>query len=279
MPLVSVIIPTYNRAPVLERAINSVLAQSFRDYELIVVDDGSTDATQAVIARCRGKLSAIFQENRGVAAARNLGIRHSSGELVSFLDSDDEWLPEKLKRQIELFRHGDETFVCHTDEIWLRDGKNVRPRAKHAKQGGRFFDRALELCLISPSSVIISRALLDRVGWFDESLPAAEDYDMWLRLTAFYPVHFVAEPLVIKHGGHDDQLSRVTPAIDRFRIKAILKLLDRQDLRPDYRQAAIGELARKCEIVALGCEKKGKTDEAEWYRGLVGLHTRPHDPA
>jgi len=264
---------------VLERAIDSVLAQSFRDYELIVVDDGSTDATQAVIAKYKGKLSAIFEENRGVAAARNLGIRQSSGGLVSFLDSDDEWLPQKLQRQLDFFRYGDRTFVCHTDEIWLRDGENVRPKAKHTKQGGRFFDRALELCLISPSSVIISRALLDRVGWFDESVPAAEDYDLWLRLTAFYPIQFVAEPLVIKHGGHGDQLSRVTPAIDRFRIKAILKLLNRQDLPPDYRQAAIRELARKCEIVASGCEKKGKTNEAEWYRGLAVLHTRANDPA
>jgi glycosyltransferase involved in cell wall biosynthesis len=279
MPLVSVIIPTYNRAVVLERAIGSVLAQSFRDYELIVVDDGSTDATQDVIARYEGRLIALSQENWGVAAARNLGMRHSSGELVSFLDSDDEWLPQKLHRQVDLFRRGDKAFVCHTDEIWLRDGKNVSQKVKHAKQGGRFFGRALELCLISPSSVIISRALLDRVGWFDESLPVAEDYDLWLRLTAFYPVHFIAEPLVIKHGGHEDQLSRVTPAIDRFRIKAILKLLDRQDLRSDYRQAAIRELARKCEIVALGCEKRGKTDEAEWYRGLAVSHTRAYDQA
>jgi glycosyltransferase involved in cell wall biosynthesis len=262
---------------VLERAINSVLTQSFPDYELIVVDDGSTDSTQAVIAKHEGKLSVLFQDNRGVAAARNLGIRHSSGELVSFLDSDDEWLPQKLQRQLDLFRRGDESFVCHTDEIWLRDGKNVSQKAKHAKQGGRFFERALELCLISPSSVMISRNLLDRVGWFDESLPAAEDYDLWLRLTAFYPVHFVAEPLVIKHGGHGDQLSRVTPAIDRFRIKAILKLLDREDLQPEYRQAAIRELARKCEIVAVGCVKKGKIDEAEWYRGLAASYKRPHD--
>ena len=121
--------------------------------------------------------------------------------------------------------------------------------------------------------------LFRSVGWFDESLPVAEDYDLWLRLTAFYPVHFIAEPLVIKHGGHEDQLSRVTPAIDRFRIKAILKILDRQDLRSDYRQAAIRELARKCEIVALGCEKRGKTDEAEWYRGLAVSHTRAYDQA
>ncbi|MBM4328137.1 MAG: glycosyltransferase [Deltaproteobacteria bacterium] len=279
MPLVSAIIPTHNRASVLERAIGSVFAQTFQDYELIVVDDGSTDSTQDLLAGYQGRLVALRQENRGAAAARNLGVRHAGGELVSFLDSDDEWLPEKLRRQIDLFRAGDDTFVCHTDEIWHRDGKNVSQKVKHAKQGGRFFERALELCLISPSSVIISRALLDRVGWFDESLPAAEDYDLWLRLTAFYPVHFVAEPLVIKHGGHEDQLSRVTPAIDRFRIKAILKLLDRDDLRSDYRQAAIRELARKCEIVASGCEKKGKIDEAEWYRGLAASHTKAHDGA
>jgi hypothetical protein len=116
---------------------------------------------------------------------------------------------------------------------------------------------------------MISRDLLDCVGWFDEELPAAEDYDLWLRITAFHEVDFIEEPLVIKHGGSHDQLSRSVPAIDRFRIKAIIKILGDPRLSADYRRAAIRELIRKCEIVSLGCEKRGKSAEARHYLELA----------
>jgi glycosyltransferase involved in cell wall biosynthesis len=269
VPLVSVIIPTYNRRSVLERAICSVLSQTFSDFELIVVDDGSTDSTPELLSRFDGKLYALHQENRGVSAARNLGIRHSQGDLLAFLDSDDEWLPEKLSRQTALFEGAGPLFVCHTDEIWLRDGEQVSQKTIHLKQGGHFFERALERCLISPSSVIISRALFNVVGQFDEELTAAEDYDLWLRITAFHQVHFVPEPLVVKHGGCGGQLSKTVPAIDRFRIRSIEKILALPELREDYRRAAVDELIRKCEIVASGCEKRGKKLEAEEYRALA----------
>ncbi len=269
MPLVSVIIPTYNRASVLERAISSVLAQTFKDFELIVVDDGSRDSTPELLSQFDGKLTALFEANKGVSAARNLGIRHSQGELLAFLDSDDEWLPEKLERQTALFAGAGPLFVCHTDEIWLRAGIQVTQKSYHFKQGGCFFDRALERCLISPSSAMISRSLLEKVGQFDEELIAAEDYDLWLRITAFHEVHFVAEPLVIKHGDCENQLSQTIPVIDRFRIRAIQKILDVPELRKEYRQAAINELIRKCEIVASGCAKRGKSKEAEEYRALA----------
>lgn len=265
MPLASVIIPTYNRTSVLERAIRSVLEQTFRDFELIVVDDGSTDSTTDLLNTFDGKLKALAQANRGVSAARNLGIRSSTGALLAFLDSDDEWLPEKLARQTDLFDSNYPYFVCHTNEIWLRNGKKLPQKEIHLKQGGRFFTRALERCLISPSSVMISRDLIDRVGWFDEDLPAGEDYDLWLRITAFHEVDFVPEKLVIKHGGRADQLSQATPAIDRFRIRAILKILDNPALSCDYREAAVQELIRKCHIVGSGCIKRGKKQEADAY--------------
>lgn len=265
VPLVSVIIPTYNRASVLGRAIRSVLAQTFRDFELIVVDDGSTDSTTDLLKTFDGKLIALVQDNRGVSAARNLGIKRSTGDVLAFLDSDDEWLPEKLARQTALFDGRNPDFVCHTNEIWLRNGQELPQKEIHLKQGGRFFPRALERCLISPSSVMISRSLIDRVGWFDEDLPAAEDYDLWLRITAYHDVAFVPEKLVIKHGGRADQLSQTTPAIDRFRIRAILKILENQALPCHYREAAVRELLRKCRIVASGCIKRGKEHEAETY--------------
>jgi len=269
VPLVSVIIPTYDRRSVLGRAIRSVLSQTFKDFELIVVDDGSEDSTSEYLSRFDGELTALFQVNNGVSSARNLGIKHSQGELLAFLDSDDEWLPEKLARQTALFQGAGPLFVCHTDEIWFRHGKQMPQRSYHAKQGGRFFERALERCLISPSSVMISRSLLEKVGHFDEELVAAEDYDLWLRITAFHEVHFVAEPLVIKHGDCENQLSRTVPVIDCFRIRAIEKILALQELREDYRKSAIRELIRKCEIVASGCAKRGKTKEAEEYRALA----------
>lgn len=269
MPLVSVIIPTYNRAHVLQRAIGSVQSQTFQDFELIVVDDGSRDSTRDLLYRYGDTLKIVFQEHRGASAARNAGIEHARGELIAFLDSDDEWLGDKLAKQTAHYTPERGSFICHTDEIWYRDGRQVPQKKIHRKQGGRFFERALERCLISPSSVMISRRLLDRVGWFDEDLPAAEDYDLWLRITAFHDVDYVPEPLVIKHGGGKDQLSHVIPAIDRFRIRAIQKILGLPDLREEYRTAAMRELIRKCRIVAAGCKKRGKTQEADAYLELA----------
>jgi hypothetical protein len=189
--------------------------------------------------------------------------------LIAFLDSDDEWLPEKLCRQVERFDEQKPLFVCHTDELWLRDRREVSQKAIHRKQSGRFFERALERCLISPSAVMMSRPLLDTVGWFDESLPAAEDYDLWLRITAFHEVDFVPERLVVKYGDQPDQLSRTIPAIDRFRIRAICKILEDPRLAPAYRDAAVQELAKKCHIMASGCTKRGNHQEAHYYRELA----------
>lgn len=280
MPLVSVIIPTYNRADVLGRAVRSVLCQTFKDLELIVVDDGSTDSTCEVLGAFDRKVRTVSQPNRGVSAARNAGIAKARGELLAFLDSDDEWMPEKLARQTVLYPNDDAYFICHTDEIWLRNGKEVPQKSIHRKQGGWFFERALERCLISPSSVMISRRLLDQTGSFDEDLCAAEDYDLWLRITGFYAVDFVPEPLVVKHGDSPDQLSRTIPAIDRFRIKAMCKIIADSRLRPSYRRSAVEELIRKCHIVAAGALKKGKHEEAEEYLELARTYQNcPPEPA
>lgn len=269
MPLLSIVVPTFNRSDVIKRAINSVLQQDFTDYEIIVVDDGSTDNTQEVLEAYETRIKTVFQEHKGVSAARNLGIALSRGELVAFLDSDDEWLPCKLSKQVALWNARKTPFVCHTDEIWMRGCHTIPQKAIHRKQGGRFFERALERCLISPSSAMINASLLEELGGFDESLPAAEDYDLWLRVTALYYVDFVPEPLVVKHGGRGDQLSVTTVAIDRYRIQAIVKLLSNQDLPERYRQAALKELIRKCRIVANGARKRGREEEALYYDRLA----------
>jgi glycosyltransferase involved in cell wall biosynthesis len=248
------------------------MAQTFAVHEVIVVDDGSTDDLERELQDFIPPARVIRRPNGGPAAARNLGVASSSGELIAFLDSDDEWLPRKLERQIALYDPRRPDFLCHTDEIWVRNGRVVRQKARHRKQGGRFFERALELCLISPSACVISRSLFESVGGFDESLPAAEDYDLWLRVLARMPVDFVPEALTIKHGGRPDQLSVCVPAIDRFRIKAIVKILDGGELSPEYREAAIRALAEKCRIMAAGRRKRGNEDEALAYERLAARY-------
>ncbi len=253
----------------MSRAIGSVLGQTYGDFELIVVDDGSTDHTKDLVTSLTGTIRYIIQSHKGVSAARNRGILESTGKLVAFLDSDDEWREDKLEKQVKLCESRDRHFICHSDELWLRHGKIVIQKEIHRKQGGHFFERALERCLISPSAVIMTRSLLNKTGYFDESLPAAEDYDLWLRITAYNSVKFVDEPLIIKHGDREDQLSRIVPAIDRYRIEAITKILRDPNLPAHYRDAAARELIRKCEVMAKGLAKRGKQEEAERYHALT----------
>ena len=268
-PLISVVIPTFNRVDALPRSIYSVLRQTYRNFELIVVDDGSTDATSDLLASIPELIQFVKQPHRGVSAARNAGISVSRGDLIAFLDSDDEWREDKLEKQLRLFSHENEYFICHSDELWLKHGQIVNQKNVHRKQGGYFFERALDRCLISPSSVLISRTLLAKVGRFDEDLPAAEDYDLWLRVTAFYPVNFISEPLIIKYGDRNDQLSKTIPAIDRYRVQSILKILQDPRLPENYRKAAEKTLVKKCEILAKGLEKRGKNEEATRYHDIA----------
>ena len=269
---VSVIIPTHNRVQLLPRAVHSVLTQTFEDYELIVVDDASTDETPQFLETLQGKIITAFHEKcRGPAAARNSGIAKSSAPLIAFLDSDDYWLPQKLEEQISFFDSHPEAVACQTEEIWIRRGKRVNPRNVHRKPSGHMFEPSLRLCLISPSAVMIKRKVLDDIGWFDEELPACEDYDLWLRLTWKWPVHLINKPLVVKHGGHPDQLSARFWGMDRFRIRSIVKLLRSGRLSTDQRQAALRELGRKCRIYASGCFKRGKEEEGRFFESLPSL--------
>ena len=266
-PLVSVILPTHNRAWTLKAAMDSVLAQENCPFELIVVDDGSTDGTPALLRSYGDRLTVLRQENRGVSAARNTGIAHAAGELIAFLDSDDRWLPGKLSRQATFFAHRPDALICQTQEFWIRNGVRVNPGLRHRKPAGWIFEPSLRLCLVSPSAVMMQRSLFETVGRFDETLPACEDYDLWLRVSLRFPVFLVDEPLVLKYGGHPDQLSR-TPGLDRFRIAAIRKCLEGEPLTPDQRQAALAVLTEKCRIYAEGCRKRGRSEEAAFYLAL-----------
>jgi glycosyltransferase involved in cell wall biosynthesis len=267
-PLISVIIPTYNRALWVVEAVESVLAQSFKNFELIVVDDGSTDETVARLAPCRTRLLYDFQDRAGVSAARNRGLELASGQWIAFLDSDDLWLPAKLEAQVDFFDRNSEAEICQTEEIWMRNGRRVNPRPRHRKPSGQIFEPSLSLCLVSPSAVMLKKTLIDRTGRFDPQLPACEDYDLWLRISCRKPVYLIDQALVIKRGGHADQLSRSVPALDRYRIQALVKLLQSGELSKPQFKAAFDELERKCRIYAKGCLKRGRLEEGKDYLEL-----------
>ncbi len=264
---VSVVIPTWNRASLVTRALRSVLDQTRPPDEVLVVDDGSSDDTAERVRAQFPTVRLLTQQNLGVSAARNAGIREATGEWIALLDSDDEWLSNKLERQLQAVT--DETLLCHCDEIWIRRGRRVNAMKKHRKYGGSIFERCLPLCVISPSSVLLRRRLLDEVGLFDEALPACEDYDLWLRVTSRFPVLFIDEPLIVKHGGHEDQLSRRYWGMDRFRIAALEKILATNTLDESARSAAESILAQKVAIYAAGAKKRGKLTEARAYENRL----------
>ena len=264
--MISVIVPTYNRAQQLPRALDSILCQSCSPKEIIVVDDGSTDETSALMTSEYPEIVFIQQQNTGVSSARNVGIKRASGDWIAFLDSDDEWLPEKLEIQMKALYENPEIKICHTNEIWIRNGKRVNPKKKHEKFGGWIFQKCLPLCCISPSSVIIHKSFFKEIGLFDYSLPVCEDYDLWLRITARNPVLYIEEPFLIKYGGHEDQLSKKYWGMDRFRIKSLEKIISSRVLSDLDENAAKKMLMKKIYIFIQGAQKRGNIKEVKKFK-------------
>ncbi|MFC1511313.1 glycosyltransferase family 2 protein [Candidatus Margulisiibacteriota bacterium] len=232
--LVSVIIPTKNRPEFTKEAIESVEAQAFQDFEIIVIED----------------------EAENVSAARNFGVFQSSGKYIAFLDSDDLWEKRKLEKQLKYLQDHPEFKICYTDEKWLRHGQHLNQMKKHQKHNGWIFDKCLPLCIISASSILMEREVFDELGGFDESLPVCEDYDLWLRMALKYPIAYLDEKLVVKRGGHADQLSKKYWGMDRFRIQSLEKILP-MELSAEQRSQVEAELKRKKEIFAKGALKRG----------------------
>jgi glycosyltransferase involved in cell wall biosynthesis len=266
---VSVIIPTYNRSSFLIQAVESVLDQSFRNFELLIIDDGSIDETKDILKRFGERINYIYQEHKGVSKARNLGIKLSKGRFISFLDSDDLWKKEKLARQIEVFNQNKELMICYTNEIWIRKGRFVNPKKKHQKYSGWIFDKCLPLCIVSLSSAMIKREVFDEIGLFDEKLLACEDYDFWLRASRRYFFYFIEEPLIIKRGGHSDQLSKKYWGMDRFRVKSLSRLLREDNLSKEEKNLVYFYLKEKCRILINGFLKRGRIEEAKRYESLI----------
>jgi len=270
MPKVSVVIPTYNRLLMLREAVDSVLKQDFEDFELIVVDDGSTDGTAEEIKRYGGRVILLqHSENRGVSAARNKGILHAKGKYVAFLDSDDVWVKGKLKIQVTFLDENPHYSFCYTDEIWIRRGKRVNPKLKHAKYSGWIFEKCLPLCTISPSSAMMRKKLFSKVGLFDEALPVCEDYDFWLRVSARFPIFFINRKLIVKRGGHPDQLSQRSWGNDRYRVIALEKLLSEAYITTEEREMILEEMKRKSQVLYKGFMKRGNEIEAKHYQEIM----------
>lgn len=268
---ISVIIPTYNRKILTVRAVRSVLNQTYCPDEIVVVDDGSVDGSLDVFAQFGDSITVLNQSNKGVSAARNSGILHSSGDWLAFLDSDDEWLPEKLEKQVKYNRENTQIKISQTNEIWIRNEKRVNPLMKHQKYGGWIFKKCLPLCIVSPSAVMIHRSVFDEVGLFDETLPVCEDYDLWLRIARRYEIGLLPENLVIKYGGHDDQLSQKYWGMDRFRIQAMEKHIG-ESLPSELRKALLVELVKKCRIVSEGAEKRGNENVKQIYQKKLEIY-------
>jgi len=269
-PPVSVIIPTYNRVGLLGRAVDSVLVQQYPAFELLVVDDGSTDSTPELLAGYGAAIRVISQPNRGASAARNTGISEARHDLLAFLDSDDQFAPGKLARQAEVMGRAPEYLISHTDEIWYRRGQLLNQKKKHTRQGGNLFARSLKLCVVGMSTVMARREFFDRIGFFDEELPCCEDYDLWLRASHWLEFLHVPEPLTIKNGGRSDQLSRIhRVGMDRYRIMALVKLLEQGGLDAAQEKLTRKELARKSRIYGRGCLKHGREEEGRHYLELA----------
>jgi glycosyltransferase involved in cell wall biosynthesis len=268
----AVIIPSHNRADLLVRALNSVARQSVLPEQLIVIDDHSTDGTDELVknwmAEAKPAFQVIYQKasGRGVSVARNFGASLARTEWLAFLDSDDEWLPEKLKRQ---FAVADQYLMTHTQENWIRNGMAVSQPPKYLKSGGRIFNRCVDLCFVSPSTVLIKASLFREMNGFREDFPVCEDYDLWLRISAKYEIGFIETPLINKYGGHSDQLSMQFKAMDYYRAKSLAAILKNPWLVEEERRHAANTLSKKCEILLAGYQKHSNLENVAEVRGWL----------
>lgn len=269
-PFFSVIIPTYNRDQFIQKAVDSVLNQSFDNFELIVIDDGSEDQTQQVLSKYSDqRLKCFKQQNQGVASARNRGLELARGNWICFLDSDDWWVNHKLERTFKEIKTNPKIKIFHTDEIWYKNGTLHNQKNIHKKPSGFVYDHALPLCCISISTVAIHHTVFDVIGIFDESMEACEDYDFWLRTTSKFEVKLIPEELTLKDGGRPDQLSLSVWGLDRFRIQALIKSLESDHISGGQYKATYNELVKKCQVYTLGVKKRGRSKEVTYYNSLL----------
>jgi glycosyltransferase involved in cell wall biosynthesis len=275
MSLVSIIIPTYNRSQTILRAVHSVLNQTYQNFELIIVDDGSSDETEELVKSLDNSIAStrkiiyLKTQNGGVSKARNLGASIARGEWLTFLDSDDEWLPEKLNLQLDFLINNPHQQVAYTQEIWIRNGVRVNPRITHQKYSGQIFDKCVQQCFIAPSSLIIKKSLFSELNGFDEEFVVCEDYDLWLKISSLYEINLINKALIIKHGGHSDQLSTKFVAMDLWRMRALLRILKIRNLSDSHKACVIDSIKQKGEILIKGFHKHGNMDRVSEVESML----------
>ena len=267
---VTVVIPVRNRVEMLRRAVESVLAQTCQNFDLVVVDDASTEDMSGVkdLVESRGHYWLLLKENIGPAAARNAGAQVGEGEWMACLDSDDGWSPEKLESQLAWFANHPEMEISQCEEEWVRNGLPLKKKENQHQPDGWVFEKCVEVCCVSPSCTMISRRLWQKLGGFDERYRVCEDYELWLRASLDNPVGLVkggTGPLVTRHGGHDDQLSFAVEAMDRFRVLALLELMQKQELTESQRQVVVEGVLQRAEVLKKGALKRGKDADAKVY--------------
>ncbi|MDH4028901.1 MAG: glycosyltransferase, partial [Nitrospirota bacterium] len=266
---ITAMIPVHNREHTIQRALDSVLSQSVMPDEIIVVDDASTDRTGEILKGYGDVITLItLAANSGPSRARNEGVSHAKTEWIAFLDSDDCWERDKLKNQTAYLKQYPFYQIMQSDELWIRNGKRVNPCKHHRKPEGWIWEQSLERCLVSPSGVLIKRSLLQQYGGFDEGLPVCEDYDLWLKISRCHPVGLDPVPSVIKHGGHEDQLSRRYPAMDSFRVRSLYRML-KNEHSPAYCRKIISVLEKKLTILISGYEKRNRAEDVRECREML----------
>lgn len=238
MPKVSVIIPTYNRAHFIAGAIESVLAQTYKDYELIVIDDGSTDATAEVMKAYHGKLRYVPHENRGITSNMNMGVAEAKGEYFAMLGDDDLWLPDLLETQVTVLEKDPKlAFVCSGTHFINEQGKITKTASRGALRN-KTFESLLEENFVSHLTAVVRRKCFNDVGGFDEQLATTQDYDLWLRLSKRYPFAYTDLPLA-KYRVHGQNLSlkfeqHLADHLAILNKKEIVSGLTRREIR-EYR--------------------------------------------
>ncbi len=264
---ITAILTTFNRADFAYAALESILNQKRQADEILVIDDGSTDDTEKRLTPFLQDIRYIRQENLGISAARNTGIKNASNDWIAFLDSDDLWHRKKLLRQVQELEQYPDYRICYTDEEWRKNGKWKNQKKIHQKYSGDIYEKCLPLCIISASSVIIHRSVFEILGKFDESLPACEDYDIWLRISAQLPILYIPERMIVKQSGDWPQLSQ-QHSLDKYRIIALNNILKNGILSAEQKEATQKILEYKCRIYKLGCIKHNREHDVEWVTGI-----------
>ncbi|MEA1915415.1 MAG: glycosyltransferase [Campylobacterota bacterium] len=255
---ISVVIPTFNRENFILEALQSVLNQSYQASEIIIIDDGSSDTTRELLKHY--DIHYVYQENKGVSSARNLGIKHAKNDWIAFLDSDDIWESNKLELQVQYHQNNPTIKISHTDEKWIRNGKIINKKFHQKKPQGWCMKENLESCKIGPSTVMMHKSIFDTVGVFDEKLIVCEDYDLWLRVLQQFELGLIPLPLIQKIAGDYPQLSFDTFAMDRFRITALEK-----HLNTVFKDDVIQNIIQKLHYLVNGAKKRDNHNILKQY--------------